>query len=187
MLNREVKASRATQPRLSSNGVSQSSLSEQTENTFLVEIDFNHDIEDVIREEIESRYHGSAMNKSYMFPRQKAVAYKLPLITQRHQPQKKSFTIVRTSNYFGAGILTSEKLRTGRSPSPRGILLGKATSKTPPPNKLLARLAPISRTPDKMHFRSTELHSESRLSASQSPTRLTMKGRSLNRDLRLKR
>ena len=123
---------------------SQSSLSSKTENTFLVETEHNSDVDESIREEIEKRSAQSIANKSYVFPRVSCLPYKLPMISLR-ATAKKAFTINKPSSYIGSGLLTSEKLNKSYG---RTLNLSYK-SKTPVPNKLLARLLPMSRTPAK--------------------------------------
>ena len=60
-----------------------STLSKTTQNSFLIEVDHNSDIDDSIRLEINKRFNRSIVNATYKFPR---IAYNpLPSISFHHK------------------------------------------------------------------------------------------------------
>lgn len=114
-------------------------------NSFLIEVDHNHDISDSLRREINSRFIRSKANKSYKFPR---VAQSIPL---KLKPSIQKFALVRTQKKisinkrdisFSPYSMTLSRSKNSKSPN-----FGDNLSKTPLPDKSYFKLNKSTRLP----------------------------------------
>ncbi|OMJ78638.1 hypothetical protein SteCoe_21515 [Stentor coeruleus] len=113
-------------------------------NSFLVEIDFNQDISDSLRKEINMRYLRSKVNKNYKFPRVNAKSTKL-----RINKNLQDSSVLRSSKYFGEN-------KKNRSLSPYESNLNKIFKSTCPTK---INLTMSSKTPIPISISSKIKHS----------------------------
>lgn len=147
-----------------------STCSDESSNSFLMEIDYNHDIDEKIRDEIDMRYKRSPTNAHYKFPRGDAKAGRNLPIVHYKTPREKTLDYVKRKDSLINNIqkitnvteflnksLKSQSPTRFKKQSPRGRF-----GKTPSPlSTLIFNLAPlVSATPSNLSTKHTIRHSQ---------------------------
>ncbi|CAG9330435.1 unnamed protein product [Blepharisma stoltei] len=158
-------------PQLKGQGLSRisSTCTDESTNSFLMEIDYNPDIDEKIRDEIDMRFNRSPTNAHYKFPREQIKFNKqLPVISYR-SAREKTLEFYRrkdslVNNSHKIGNITDFLNKSLKSKSPTRM---KKTSrrerigKTPSPlSTVLLNIAPISSaTPNNLSVKHQIKHS----------------------------
>jgi hypothetical protein len=119
-----------------------SSCSVSTHNSFLVEIDYNGDIDENIRLEINSRFNRSLVNATYKFPRVSYHPFPSISLQQKSAKREGNRKGVRMFRPFklvshtpkpslSRSIKLSQKYRQRASPSPDSEIRGLSVTPTP--------------------------------------------------------
>ncbi|CAG9314149.1 unnamed protein product [Blepharisma stoltei] len=147
-----------------------STCTDESTNSFLVEIDYNHDVDGKIRDEIDARFNRSPTNAHYKFPREKEkIIRQLPVINYRSLAREKTIEINRRKDSLNnsshrMGNITEFLNKSLKSSSPTRMKKSSPRNrigKTPSPlSTVLFNLAPItSATPSSLTSKHRNKHS----------------------------